>query len=141
MRPSFTATITSVLTVSQLESPVNGPEDLPDVRVGTVKNSTAAKYLEDRQIAYIGFDTPLDGLQAVKDGRIEAMVYDAPILKYLVNTRIKGNLRVLPGTFESQDYGIGLPQGNKFREPINRAMLKILHSDSWQETLRKYMGE
>ncbi len=138
---SFTATITSVLTVSQLESPVNGPEDLPNVRVGTVANSTAAQYLKSKRIAFIGYTTAQEGLQAVKDGEIEAMVYDEPILKYLVKTKIKGNLRVLPSTFESQDYGIGLPNGSQLREPLNRAMLEIIHSDFWQETLHEYIGE
>lgn len=141
MISSFTATVTSVMTVSQLESPVNGPEDLPSVRVGTVDNSAAAQYLESKQIAFVGFATPLDGLKAVENGRIEAMVYDEPILKYLVNTRIKGKLRVLPGTFESQDYGIGLPHGSTNRELINRVMLKIIHSDFWHETQRRYFGE
>lgn len=138
---SFTATITSVLTVSQLESPVNGPEDLPGVRVGTVSNSTAAQYLDKKQIVFTGYQTPLDGLTAVEKGQVDAMVYDAPILKYLVKTQIKGKLRVLPNTFEGQDYGIGLPDSSEFREPLNRAMLKILHSEFWRETLRKYIGE
>ena len=138
---SFTATITSVLTVSQLESPIKGPQDLPDVRVGTVANSTAAQYLNSNKIRYKNFATALDGLEAVENGQIEAMVYDQPILKYLVNSRKSGNVHVLPATFESQDYGIGLPENSKLREPINRAMLKILHTAEWPEILRKYMGD
>jgi ABC-type amino acid transport substrate-binding protein len=138
---SFTATITSVLTVSQLESPVKGPEDLPEVRVGSINNSTAAQYLDIRGIKYKGYATPLDGLKAVEAGQIDAMVYDAPILRYLVNTSISGNLRVLPQIFESQDYGIGLPANSVRREQINRVMLKKIHSPWWQETLRKYIGD
>ena len=138
---SFTATITSVLTVSQLESPVRGPGDLPKVRIGSIDNSTAAQYLITRGINYKGYATPLDGLKAIEAGQIDAMVYDAPILRYLVNTMNSGNIRVLPQTFESQDYGIGLPADSPRREQINRVMLKKIHSPWWQETLRKYIGD
>ncbi len=44
---SFIAAITSALTVSQLESPVQGPTDLPKVRVGAVANTTGESYLQD----------------------------------------------------------------------------------------------
>ena len=42
---SFTAAITSSLTVSKLGSVVKGPEDLPSVTVGTVINTTSESYL------------------------------------------------------------------------------------------------
>ena len=42
---SFTAAITSSLTVTQLESAVKGPEDLPKIRVGAIENTTSESYL------------------------------------------------------------------------------------------------
>jgi polar amino acid transport system substrate-binding protein len=48
---SFTAAITSSLTITQLQSPVRGPEDLPKVRVGTVSGTTSASYLQENDIS------------------------------------------------------------------------------------------
>ena len=79
---SFTAAITSALTVGHLESIINGPEDLPKVRVGTVVNSTSEVFLREKSLSYSKYNTLFEGLQDVADGKIDAVVYDAPILRY-----------------------------------------------------------
>ncbi|MBK5100350.1 MAG: transporter substrate-binding domain-containing protein [Desulfobacteraceae bacterium] len=136
----FTAAITSSLTVTQLESPVSGPEDLPKVRVGTIEETTSAAYLRENQISFQPYKKPLEGLIAIADGEIEAFVYDTPLLRYLVNLQFRGKLEVLPKTFERQDYGIALPANSPLREPINRALLKKIREPAWQETLSRYLG-
>jgi len=55
-------------------------------------------------------------------GELDAMVYDAPVLRYLVSNELNGTLQVLPKTFERQYYAIGLPQGSELRERINRVL-------------------
>ncbi len=47
---SFTAAVTSALTVTQLKSRIAGPADLSRVRVATVAGSTSEKYLQSRHI-------------------------------------------------------------------------------------------
>jgi len=42
---------------------------------------------------------------------IEALIFDAPILRYLIHHELKGGLEVLPHTFLREDYGIALPNG------------------------------
>jgi len=138
---SFTAAITTALTVTQLESRVRGPEDLPDVRIGTVTGSTSEHYLLSKNFSYAKYDSPLDGLRAIANGRIDALVYDAPILRYLANKHFRGEIQVLPNRFERQDYGIGLPSGSSSREPINQALLEITSEPEWQTMLSKYLGE
>ncbi|MCI0526005.1 MAG: transporter substrate-binding domain-containing protein, partial [Nitrospira sp.] len=137
---SFTAAITSSLTVTQLESSIRGPEDLPKVRVGTVPSSTSESYLRDRRISYKSYKTPLEGLRAIASREIDAMVYDAPILRYLVNTELKGTVEVLSITFERQDYGIALPMHSPLREPINRTLLEKIRQPGWQDILYRYLG-
>lgn len=95
-----------------------GPEDLPKVRVGTIAGSTSELYLRDQHISYQSYKTSLDGFRAIASKEIDAMVYDAPILRYLSNTELKGTIKVLPVTFERQDYGIALPDNSSLREPI-----------------------
>lgn len=47
-----TAKLSSELTVSQLTSSVSGPNDLPQVTVGTVRPSLATHYLDERGISF-----------------------------------------------------------------------------------------
>ena len=138
---SFTAAITSSLTVNKLESPIKGPQDLPKVRVGTLSNTTSGSYLEDNNISFRTYKTTLDGLRAIEEGEIDAFVYDAPILRYLINQEYKGSLEVLPKIFMRQDYGFALPAGSPLREAINRILLEKIQEETWQDTLSKYLGQ
>jgi polar amino acid transport system substrate-binding protein len=137
---SFTAAMTTALTVSQLESGIDGPEDLPSVRVGTAETSTSATYLDDRRIFYRGFDSTEDALLALANDEVDAVVYDAPILRYLVNQHHTGAIHVLPKEFETQYYGIGVPANSPMRDPINRVLLETIDQPEWQDVLFEYLG-
>lgn len=134
----FTASITSTLTVQRLESEIRGPQDLSDVRVGTLAGSTSSEFLDRRGIAYAPVRDVKGGVMAVQEGRIDAMVYDAPILQHAAK-RIGGDVIVLPHTFRRQDYGFALPEGSELREGINRALLLALHRERWQALLEHYL--
>ena len=121
---TFTAAISSSLTVQKLGSLISGPEDLPRVRVGTIPGTTSADYLQKRRIAFQSYKTASEGIEAIHADRVDAFVYDAPLLRYLINTQYNGRLQVLPGTFLPQDYAIGLPPRSVLREPINRVLLQ-----------------
>lgn len=137
---SFTAAITSSLTVSQLEPLVQGPQDLPKARVGTIPDTTSAQYLEDKIISFERYRTSQEGLEAIARGEIDAFVYDAPLLRYLINQKFRGRLVVLPNTFLRQDYSIALPSGSPLREPINLVLLHKIREDAWHETIRRVIG-
>ncbi|HSG41469.1 MAG TPA: transporter substrate-binding domain-containing protein [Thermoanaerobaculia bacterium] len=138
---TFTAAITSSLTVARLETAVRGPEDLPAVRVATVPGSTSAAYLGRRGIEGAAFPTVERALEALAGGEVDAVVYDAPILRYLVGQGHEGRLRVLPQTFQRQDYAFGLPDASPLREPLNRALLGRLSGSSWRRFEERYLGD
>jgi polar amino acid transport system substrate-binding protein len=68
------------------------------------------------------------------------LVYDRPLLLWLVNGRFFSSLQVLDATFDPQVYAIALPQGSELRMPINLALLDAIRSDWWRETLFAYLG-
>jgi ABC-type amino acid transport substrate-binding protein len=138
---SFTATMTTSLTVSQLESAINGPQDLPKSRVGTIANATSETYLRQHEISYRAYATLAEALTELRSGRIDAVVYDAPMLSYWSNRTSEEELRVLPVTFEKQNYGIALPTGSPLREPVNQLILRKLKSEDWENIVRKYLGD
>lgn len=138
---SFTAAITSALTVSQLESAIQGPEDLPKIRVGTVSDSTSESYLQKRRVGYKEYLTPQEGLESLAKGEIDAMVYDATILRYLANNEFKGRIGVLHRTFERQDYGIALLPNSPIREQVNSILPAKITASEWNDTLYRYLGE
>ena len=141
---SFTATISSVLTVSQLESEIDGPEDLSGVRVGTVASSTSASWCESQRLYAELYDTPQLALEALADGEVEAVVYDAPVLQYLTlgsHSRNAHKLTVLPHIFARQNYAIGLRQGLSGREELNQNLLHRVESPWYRELNARFLGD
>lgn len=138
---SFTASITTALTVGSLAGAIAGPADLATARVGTVTESTSARYLDDRGLPFTSFTTHRDALDALIARRLDAVVYDAPILRHDVRQSFSATLTVLPGTFEEQAYAIALPPGSLLREPLNRALLARISEPDWQRLLTRYLGQ
>jgi len=141
MISTFTASITSSLTLTQLQTRVQGPDDLPNVRVGTLQGSAPASVLENRGVSYRGYDSLGAALEALNGGALDVVVYDAPILLYRAKEQFQGEIVVLPRTFEAQAYAIMLPSGSALREPVNRSLLRQLRSPQWQSILQRYLGE
>lgn len=137
---SVTAAITTSLTVSELSGKVRGSRDLPTVRVGSVAQSEAQNYLVKKGIAAFPFKNEWDGLQALVDAKIDAFVFDESVLKYLARTQFTAQVHVLPETFDHYFVSMSMPQGSPIREPLNRAILKILDSNEWKNLVEQYFG-
>ena len=137
----FTAAVTSALTLTELRTKVNGPNDLSRVKVATVEGSTSEEYLRSRHIMFDknpDVDSALDNLVATE---CAAVVYDAPILRYQVYQKYGGEALVLQSTFERQNYAFALPSNSPLRESINQVLLRKTSSPSWDEILATYFGE
>ncbi|WP_394823690.1 transporter substrate-binding domain-containing protein [Pendulispora albinea] len=136
----FTASITTVMTVNQLTSDINGPGDLPGQIVGTVKGTTGEKYLTAHRVSVRAFDRIEEAYFALEKKQIKAVVYDAPVLLYHVKQSKSDQLKVVGRLFEKQNYGIALQQGSKYRKPINEALLKLRESGYMDELSTKWFG-
>ena len=134
------ASMTAALTVAELSTHVRGPEGLAESRVGTVPTSTSEAYLRTHRLQYHAYATVLDGLHALAAGKLDAMVYDAPLLRYLVAKELPDRVTVLPNTFERQYYGIALPNGSPWREKINYVLLEKIRQPAWRDLLYQYLG-
>jgi ABC-type amino acid transport substrate-binding protein len=137
---SFTAAITSALTVNELSTMVTGPEDLKDVRVASVASSSSGEFLVSNQIEFRHFSELNDALAALENGKIDAVVYDKPIMSYLLKNTSREHVEILPQDLIGQYYGFGLPEGHPFREELNIALLQIISTGHWQEILFRYLG-
>jgi ABC-type amino acid transport substrate-binding protein len=137
---SFTAAITTSLTIDELSGSVRGLRDLPDVRVGATAESESMRFLGERGVAAQPFAHERDGLQAVVDGEIDAFVFNEVVLRYLARTEFPGRVQVLPRTFDHYHLKMAMPAGSSLREPMNRALLKIVHEGEWSRRLERYIG-
>ncbi len=140
-----TALIASVLTTQQLKGRINGPQDLHNLRVGVTKNSTSALYLNKIEVFYAGYDSVPAMLIDLEAKKIDAVVADAPVLRYLLKKGHKENklqgIIVLPAVFEKQNYGMVLPEDHRRHEELNRSLLEVRREPGWKAIQDHYFKE
>jgi ABC-type amino acid transport substrate-binding protein len=137
---TFTAAITTALTVNELDASIDGLEGLRLKRVLVLQGSTSDSFLTEEGIRHRTVGTLAEALGKLADGQADAVVHDAPILRHEISDRFAQRLRVLPFTLTRQDYGLALPPGSAMREPVNVALLEIIGSGDWLDILRDYLG-
>ena len=136
----FIGAIASVLTVSHFQDQILEPEDLRRFRVGTPAESTSARFLRRERMPHAEFDTIEEALDRVGKGKLDAVVYDRPLLYHLSRTRFRDEIRVLPLVFETQYYAFALAPESPHREAINRALLGLRDTRWWRELRYQHLG-
>ncbi len=133
------AKITATLTVAEIQSSVNSVNDLYGKKVGTTRGSTASTYLDGRGVNHRGYDDLAGLLEAFESGALAAVVFDAPILAYYVNTS-DGDAALAGPVFLRENYGIVLPSGSDLAEPLNQSLLRLRENGTYDEIYRKWFG-
>lgn len=136
----FTASVTSLLTVQQLQGTINGISDLPGKSIATVPNTTAARYLAANSLPFMGVEKIEDAYRLLEQGKVDAIVYDSPVLLYHALTTGKGRTQVVGRIFQQEQYGIALPTGSALREPINETLLEIQEDGTYDALYTKWFG-
>jgi polar amino acid transport system substrate-binding protein len=136
----FTATVTTSLTVEQLQSNIKGPQDLASKRVATIIGSTSANYLNQQKIEAKEFKQIDETFAALNNNEVDAVVFDAPILLYYAAHDGKGKVQVVGSIFRKESYAIALPNGSPYRKPINNALLSLQENGTYQEIYDKWFA-
>jgi polar amino acid transport system substrate-binding protein len=117
---------------------VRGFNDLYNARVGSISRSEGSNYLAKHGIAVMSFESIQEGLQAVVDKKIDAFVLNELVLKNLTKNEFPGRVQVIPGVFDEYFVSMALQEKSPLRKPINKALLKFMHSEDWTELLNRY---
>jgi polar amino acid transport system substrate-binding protein len=85
----------------------------------------------------IGF-TPLpsidDCYRALEQGS-DAVVFDAPVLRYYVTDQGIGKAQVTGTRFHDEDYGLAFRLASDLRKPVDGALLAILEDGTYQTVI------
>lgn len=137
----LTASFTTTLTINTLKGDINGPEDLPGRKVATVKGSTTETWLSEKGAKVAPFATVAECIAALKDGAVNAVVYDAPVLQYESAKMNDEKLQMVGPIFLRQNYAFALQQDSPLREKLNQALLTASERGVGNDLRKKYFGE
>ena len=136
---TFTATLSSSLTIERMErGEITGLADLNNRKVSVIKGTTSEAYLRYHDIIVVLADTLDDLISNLKEGNVDAVVYDAPALMYI--SKKDPSVKVVGNLFDEQRYGIVFPQtGNNFlKELFDVAILEMKKSGEYDKIYNKW---
>ncbi len=138
---TLTAKITTSLTVHQLASQIESVDDLVGKRVGVLASPTVRKELQRKGVRVVSAATPKELYAALRTGAVDAIVGDAPIMRYYATHEGRGTVRMAGGVFRTEYYGIIFPQGSALRTRVNAALLSLREDGTYAALRRRYFGE
>lgn len=135
---SFTASISAALTYDKFKTNIRGIEDLHNVNVGTVSNSSTAGYLSESRIKFKGFEKLTDAIDALETGSLDAVVYDEPILRHQVFSKgLHGHVELIPSGANSVYFGYAA-KNLEFIRKINPHLIETIEGNAWRRLLESY---
>lgn len=136
----YTANLTAALTVEEIDGQINGPDDLYSKRVATVAHSTASHFLADIGVAAQQLTSVEDCYRLLEQGKSDAVVFDAPILRYYVSHEGSNVAAIAGPKFHDENYGLMFRAGSELRRPIDKALLAIREDGTYQTLELKWFG-
>jgi polar amino acid transport system substrate-binding protein len=134
----LTGTVTSALTVAELQSGIDGFATLPGHDVVTVADTVADKYLTERDIPHRVAANFEEAAAQLVEGHADAVVYDSPVVEYFAAAKGGGKVTLVGEREKPDRYAIALPKGSELREPINDLLLEFAEDGTLDALRRKW---
>jgi ABC-type amino acid transport substrate-binding protein len=135
-----TSTVTSVMTTISLTRQINGPADLPGKTVGVFTGSVAEQFARQNGFkteAIANIDLAVD---ALVNGRIDAIVGDAPVLEYFDFSHPESDVTVVGKIFKPDKYGFGFRSNSDLTKVVTVELLERAENNGIEALRAKYFG-
>lgn len=73
-------------------------------------------------------------------GKVDAVVYDAPVLQHYAAAKGRGRVRVVGLVFQEKSYGMALGFRSPHRDRVNIALLRLMEEGVYQQLKDKWFG-
>ncbi|CAH8625786.1 unnamed protein product [Heterobilharzia americana] len=138
---SYTANLAAFLTVARMVAPIENAEDLAKqtkIKYGSIQGGSTTAFFEESNFSTykrmwqfmssqkgLLMNNTLEAIQRVKREEY-AFLLESTMNEYY--TQRDCELMQVGGLLDSKGYGIGLPEGSKYRDPISETILKLQKS-------------
>jgi arginine/lysine/histidine/glutamine transport system substrate-binding/permease protein len=136
-RPYFKAGLAIAIRTDNQE--INSFESLQNkkiaVQIGTTGAETA-KTVPGVQVS--SFDSAPLALQELLNGNVDAVINDAPVTLYAINTGNLQGIKVIQQLLTEEFYGIATAKNSPYLSLINQGLTKVLKTGNYQQIYQKW---
>ncbi|KAG9136979.1 hypothetical protein Leryth_013833 [Lithospermum erythrorhizon] len=147
LNSSYTASLTSILTVQQLSSPIKGIESLLNNNdpIGFEQSSFAKKYLVEelgiKESRLVPLDLPEDYARALKagpnNGGVAAVVDERAYIELFLSTRCE--FSIVGQEFTRNGWGFAFPRDSPLAVDMSTAILRLSENGDLQRIHDKWL--
>lgn len=137
----YSANLSATLTVAKLDAKITGPADLYEKSVATVTDTTAADFLSGMGIAATETDTIEESYRLLREEGYDAVVFDAPVVRYYVAHRGEGVAVMAGPVFQEEDQGFVFNIDSPLRKPVNQALFRMREDGTYNLIKEKWFGD
>jgi His/Glu/Gln/Arg/opine family amino acid ABC transporter permease subunit len=133
-----------LIAVNENTQGINSPDDLKGKRVGVQINTTAQYELEKKEAVEVAKYNSIDlALLDLRNRRIDAVVGDAPVLKYMILGRKSfPELKTVGRRFTDEKFGIAFAlESEDLQRAVNAALKKIKETGEYDQIHERWFGE
>ncbi|XP_028061275.1 glutamate receptor 3.1-like [Camellia sinensis] len=142
---SYTASLTSILTVQQLSSPIRGIESLitSNGRIGFQVGSFAENYLNEElnidKSRLVALGSPEEYAMALEKGTVSAVVDELPYIDLFLSTHCK--FTVVGQEFTKSGWGFAFPRDSQVAIDMSTAILMLSENGDLQKIHDKWLNK
>lgn len=134
--------IVSELTVEKLSSRVQEIEDLKLLcPILCVKETFGKNLLVERSIPHETIGSLEEGLDALRHGKAEALVYSAPLLRYALFKDPISKVKYMSVGFGLRYYSFIVPEQSGLLRFINQNILDLMNGQKINKIAEEYLGK
>ncbi|MGF1591270.1 MAG: ABC transporter permease subunit [Pleurocapsa sp.] len=120
---------------------INGFSDLENKRIAVAIGTTGAQEAAKISGAEIfTFDNSALALQELSNGKVDAVVNDAPVTLYAIKVGNLNNVEVIGELLTEEYYGIALPKNSPNLERVNNALDELLATGRYREIYQQWFA-
>nr|MCU0569951.1 ABC transporter permease subunit [Oculatellaceae cyanobacterium Prado106] len=136
-RPYFKAGL--AIAVPEGTQNVRTLDDLAGQAIAVQIGTTGADLAKDIPNAQIRtFNAAVLALQELKNGNVQAVINDAPVTLYAINTGNLEGIEVITDLVTEEFYGIPLPLNSPDLARVNQGLTTILDNGTYEQIYRKW---
>lgn len=137
----YSANLSATLTVAKLDAKITGPADLYEKSVATVADTTAAAFLRNLGIDATETRTIEDSYHLLREEGYDAVVFDAPVLRYYVAHRGEGVAVTAGPVFQDENQGFVVDINSPLRKPIDQTLFRMREDGTYNLIKHKWFGD